>query len=391
MRLALDPFYGFTEYYLAAMDNPYSIWEDYFFNPERYDTSSETVQRMYRRYVSGAKAVVDSYSVPVGLTPKDEIWALNKARLYRYHPVVPEFERHPLPLLLVYALINKPFIFDLVPGRSFVEYMLERGFDIYLLDWGSPGIEDKNILFDDYVTEYLTRAVRKMLRVSRASEFSMLGYCIGATLATVYAAIYPQAPLRNLILLTAPLDFTNKPPGSLSVWLDENVMDVDKLVDTMGNVPGEMIELWAKMLKPMENFFGVYVNLMKMLDDQMAVWAWQAINRWVEDVVPFAGEAFRQYVHVYLRGNKLVRGEHQIAGQVVDLVNIDASLLNIVAQHDHLVSPSQSETIMDLVSSTDKEMQVLPSTHVGIMISRGAKHKLWPEVANWLAERSTID
>jgi polyhydroxyalkanoate synthase len=174
----------------------------------------------------------------------------------------------------------------------------------------------------------------------------------------------------------------------MAVWLEEGRLDIDKLVDTLGNVPGELIRYWAKMLKPMENFFGVYVNLMKMLNDRSAVLAWQAINRWVEDVIPFAGEAFRQFVKEYLRGNKLIRGEHEINGVKVDPKNIKASLLNIVAQYDHLVSQSQSESIMALVSSEDKELAVIPATHVGIMISRGARYKLWPKVADWLSERS---
>jgi polyhydroxyalkanoate synthase len=340
------------------------------------------------RYAQVVRVIIDSLQVPVGLTPREEVWRLNKARLYHYVPTRPPGERYPIPLLLVYALINKPFIFDLAPGRSFVEYMVEQGFDIYLLDWGAPGPEDRGTTFDDYVTEYLFRAVRKMLRASGADGFSMLGYCLGATLATVYAALYPDAPLHNLILLTAPLDFSGAPEGSMALWLDEQRLDVDRLVGTFDNVPGELIRLWAKLLKPVENFVGAYVNVWKSLDDEQAVRGWQAINRWVEDVIPFAGEAFRQFVSVYVRGNRLIKGQHEVKGQRVDLSNIRAALLNIVAQYDHLVAPSQAESLMALVSSDDQELRVIPSTHVGIMASGRARHKLWPEVAEWLALRS---
>jgi polyhydroxyalkanoate synthase len=352
------------------------------------DALQQAYQSSYARLAAGVKTIVDSYDVPVGLTPRETVWTLNKARLYRYLPVKPPEERYPIPLLLVYALINKPFIFDLAPGRSFIEYMVEQGFDMFLLDWGTPGIEDKNIRFDDYVTEYLSRAVRKVARVSGAREISMLGYCIGATLAVVYAALYPEAPIRNLILLTAPIDFSQQPEGSMAMWLEEGRFDVDKAVNSLGNIPGELIRFWAKMLKPAENFVGVYANLWKQLGDEAAIRGWQAINRWVEDVIPFAGEAFRQFVKEYVRENKLIRGEHVIHGQPVDLSNIHASLLNIVAKYDHLVSQAQAESIMDLVSSPDKELKVIPSTHVGIMASRRAKGKLWPEVVAWLGPRS---
>lgn len=345
-------------------------------------------ERVYARYVRGVKAIVQSLNVPVGLTPRELVWSLNKAKLYRYLPTRPAEERHPVPLLLVYALINKPFIFDLAPGRSFVEYLVEEGFDVYLLDWGIPGPEDKDTTFDDYVTCYLRRAVRKMLRVSGAPEISMLGYCIGATFTVVYASLYPEIPIRNIILLTAPLDFSERTEGSLAMWLEEERLNVDKLVDRLGNIPGELIAFWAKLLKPVENFVGIYANLWRRFDDASAVRAWQAINRWVEDVIPMAGGAFRQFVKDYFRANELIRGEHVVDGQRVDLSRIDASFLNVVAQFDHLVAPSQSMTIMDEISSEDKELKIIPSTHVGIMASGRARYKLWPSLVEWLEPRS---
>ncbi len=216
----------------------------------------------------------------------------------------------------------------------------------------------------------------------------MLGYCLGATLAVTYAALYPEAPLRNMVLLAAPIDFSGPADGSMAVWLSEERLDVDRLVDTMGNVPGELIRHWAKIIKPVENFVGVYVNLWKLLEDEAAVWGWQAINRWVEDVVPVSGEAFRQYVTQYVRQNCLVGGDHRIGNRPVRLDNITCALLNVVARYDHLVSYNQAASIVDQVSSRDKELKVIPSTHVGLMVSHRAKYKLWPEVSAWLEGRS---
>lgn len=372
------------------MDNDQSLpWADQFYELDSAAMeTSQAAQRTYRRYVRGMKLIVDSLNVPVGLTPKEAIWQINKVTLYHYLPTRPVEERYPVPLLLVYALINKPFIYDLAPGRSFVEYLLGQGFEVYLLDWGEPGPEDKNTTFDDYVTEYLHRAVRRLLRHSQAQSFSMLGYCIGATLATVYAALYPEAPLRNLILLTAPIDFSQGTEGSMAMWVGEGRLDVDKLVDAMGNVPGELIRQWAKMLKPVENFLGAYVNLWKVMDNERAVHGWQAVNRWVEDVIPFAGEAFRQFVSDYLHGNCLVRGGRVVKGRPLDLARIEVALLNVVAEHDHLVTRSQSEGLMGLVSSQDKTLRVIPATHVGIMAGSSAERRLWPELADWLGPRS---
>src|SRR5215472_8722590 len=117
---------------------------------------------------------------PIALTPKELVWTLNKAKLYRYTPVVSAQRRHRIPLLLVFAIMNRPYILDLRPGHSFVEFMVGRGFDVYLLDWGSPGFEDRHLKFDDYALEYLPRVIRKVKALSGCEEFSLLGWCMGA-------------------------------------------------------------------------------------------------------------------------------------------------------------------------------------------------------------------
>src|SRR5437588_10849899 len=175
---------------------------------------------------------VSSSHATVAQTPKQVIWTLNKAKLYRYIPVVPAEQRHKVPLFLVFALMNKPYILDLRPGNSFIEYMVKQGYDVYLLDWGAPGIEDKVLKFDDYVLDYLPRAIRKMKAVSGSDEFSMLGWCIGALLATLYAALRPDDGLMNLILLTAPLDFSDKTCGGFIKWVTDRNFDVEKVVNT---------------------------------------------------------------------------------------------------------------------------------------------------------------
>jgi len=350
--------------------------------------SPEEQLRALTRYNAGVQAILQSLDAPVGRTPAEVVWTLNKAKLYHYLPTRPQSERHPIPLLLVYALINKPFIFDFGPGRSFVEYMVGEGFDVYLLDWGAPGPEDRNTTFDDYATQYLARAVRKVFRASGAAEISMLGYCLGANIALIYAALHPEVPLRNLILLTIPADFSASPEGSMALWLEKERLDVDKMLATWDNVPGELIRFWAKMLKPAENFVASYVNLYKYLDNKAFVEAWQAINRWIEDVIPFAGAAMRQFVLDYVRNNELVTGKHYVDGRLVDLSKVRAALLNVCAQYDHLVSRAQGESIMELVSSTDKEFRVLPSTHVGLMANISARQAYWPGIAEWLAARS---
>jgi polyhydroxyalkanoate synthase len=172
----------------------------------------------------------------IAQTPKQLIWTLNKAKLYRYVPVLPAEKRHGVPLLLVFALMNRPDILDLRPGHSFVEFMVNKGYDVYLLDWGCPGLEDRHLKFDDYTLEYMPRAIRKLKAISGSQEFSLLGWCIGAILTTSYAALRPDDGVRNLILLTAPLDFSDKEAITFAKWIDPRYFDVEKILAAFGNV-----------------------------------------------------------------------------------------------------------------------------------------------------------
>jgi polyhydroxyalkanoate synthase len=323
-------------------------------------------------------------TVLVGQSPKELVWSRNKARLYHYLPAVTP--RYKIPILLIYALINKPYILDLRPGASLVEYLVEQGYEVYLLDWGTPGSEDRHLKIDDYVLDYLPRAVKHTLEHAGAEQLTLLGYCLGAVLSVCCAALQGETLLRNLVLMAAPLDFSEK--GLLNTWLDPEYFDVDQLVEAYGVIPPEFLDFGSKMLKPANNFVLTYTNLLDKLDDKSAVESWLSIHKWVNDGVPFAGEAFRQWVKEFYRGNKLVKGELYLRRQHVDLTKIKANFLNIIADKDHIALPSQSKPIMELVNSPDKEQIILPAGHVGLVAGRSAINVLWPALHGWLQTRS---
>ena len=324
----------------------------------------------------------------IAQTPKELVWTLNKAKLYRYIPVVAPGERHRVPLLLVFALMNRPYILDLRPGHSFVEFMVSRVFDVFLLDWGVPGPEDKNLKFDDYAMEYMPRAIRKLKAITGAEEFSMLGWCIGAILTTIYAAMRPDEGLRNLLLLTAPLDFSNKQDLTFARWTDEKHFDVDRVLAAFGNMPGEMMDYGAKALKPVENYIFNYLKLWDNVDNLQIVESWHAMNTWVTDNIPLAGGAFRQLIVDLYRNDSLMKGELMIRGQRVDLSQLRANLLTVIAEGDHITPPCQSEAVMTKVGSSDKEVFRVPGGHIGIMAGSSAHKRTWPYIDAWLGDRS---
>lgn len=350
----------------------------FFEELERFTKSSDTFTKL-------ASSRLD---VQIGQTPKTVIWTLNKAKLYHFTPVLPPEERQPVPILLIFALINRPDIFDLSPGNSFVEHLLKQGFDVYMLDWGRPGLEDSHLLFDDYVLEYMPRVVRAMQRHTGKREFSLLGWCIGAMITTLYAAMRPNDGIRNLVLLTAPLDFADQAAGPFNRWLTTEFYNVDELIRQYGNMPGFMIDYGSKMLKPVENFISNYFKLWDNLDNPAVVNSYLAMNKWVTDLVDFPGAAFRQWVVEFYRENRLMEGTLKLRGEPVDLRNLRCSFLNVIADKDHIVPTCQSTSVMDKVGTRDKLLLHMRGGHIGMMVGSGANKRVWPQIDSWLLKRS---
>jgi poly[(R)-3-hydroxyalkanoate] polymerase subunit PhaC len=331
----------------------------------------------------GLRILALGAEVPTGVTPKDVVWTRNKTTLYRYRPIGPV--AHRTPVLLVYALINKPYVFDLQAGNSFIRHLLRHGYDVFLVDWGTPGWEDRGLTFDELVGEHLPKAVERTRRASGADELTLFGYCMGGTMAGMYAALHPEG-IRNLITLTAPFDFADA--GTYSVWTDKRYLDPNLVSKALGNVPGDLIDLGNKMLRPVTNYVGATMTMWDRLLTGKDMDGWLAMNKWVNDGVPFPGAAFVQWIGSFYQENRLIRGEMTIKGERVDLSRISMPLLNIVGEADHIVPPPMALPLNEAVSSSDKQLLTIPAGHVGLLVGSGARKGLWPKVVEWLDRRS---
>jgi polyhydroxyalkanoate synthase len=345
----------------------------------------EQMQEMFLRTQRALELAVDVDDANVGQTPKDVVWEAGRARLYRYRPQAEQTVA--TPLLMIHSLISKPYILDLYPGGSFVEFMLKRGFDVYMLDWGTPTDADRDLRLEDYTQKLIPRAVRDIARGSSTKQVLLLGYCMGGLLAALYAALHPRAPVSAIVCLTTPVDF--KQMGLFTTWTDKRYFDVDGMVDRMGNIPAEFIRRSFSMLKPASEFSPVrYINLWQNILNDRYVEQYRAFNKWTNDHIPFPGECFRQVVKDLQWENKLIKDELTIGGKPVRLSAIKKPLLHVTARRDHIVPPASASLLVQMVGSTDKEQIELDGGHVGIVAGRAAVRDLWPRVADWLAERT---
>jgi polyhydroxyalkanoate synthase subunit PhaC len=321
----------------------------------------------------------------VGATPKEAVWTHRETTLYRYRS---PNRRYRVPLLLVFALINRPDIFDLRPGSSLVEYLVEEGFDVFLLDWGHPDEEDADMGLDNFVCDELHWAIRETLRASGAPELSLMGWCIGATLCAMYCGLDwgGRLPVRNLVLLTMPIDGRG---STYAKWVGDPEFDVEALTEQWGVLPGRFIDVANKMMKPVTNFWTTYRRLWDNVQEGTARRdAYQSMAKWVGDNPPFPGRAFAQWIPMMYRDPELLRGRVRLRGRRVDLGRIDQSVLVVSAGADHIAPRPGTMPFFDAITSEDVEHLDRPGGHIGLIAGSAARKEIWPSISEWLAERS---
>lgn len=322
---------------------------------------------------------------PVGQTPHDEVWRENKWRLLRFRPTRPAGERWRTPILLVPSLINRWYILDLRPGKSFAEHLVNAGHDVYIVDWGTPTAEDRYVTFDDVCQTYLGRAVRKVAGASPDGVAHVLGYCLGGTLAAIHAAANPSR-IASLVALAAPVDFDHA--GILGTWTRSPGFDVHALVDGFGNVPWPLMQASFQLLKPTLNAQKLVTLIDRAWDDEFLD-GFLATERWGNDNVSFPGECYRRYIDELYRGNALTKGTMRLGGRAARLDAIDCPVLAVTFEHDHIVPTASATALLTQVSSPDKAQLHLSGGHVGAVVSRKAATTLWPQLSRWWAARDT--
>ena len=320
----------------------------------------------------------------VGQTPADVVFTENKWRLLRYRSGAGP-RLHKTPVLLVPSLINRHYVLDLTPGRSFVEYLRDQGHDVFMIDWGTPGPEDRYLEFDTICDRYIGRALRVCTEMAGSPKAHLLGYCLGGTLAAIHVAARPER-VQSFVALAAPIDFHDE--GLLSLWMQPRFFDVKAMVDAFGNVPWPLLQASFHMLKPTMNLVKG-VNLVDRAWDDEFLDGFLAVEKWGNDNVSFPGAAYQRYVEALYQRNELLRGEFRLNGRPARLDAIELPTLAVTFKDDHIVPFKSAQVLLERIRSRDKKHLDLRGGHVGAVVSRKAAGSLWPELSNWWAERQS--
>jgi len=312
---------------------------------------------------------------PLDVVHRENKWKLLRLRGPRKGP----------PVLLVPSLINRWYVLDLLPGKSFAASLVERGLDVFVVDWGTPADEDRFLTFDDVCDRYLGRAVRRASALSAGQPVHLLGYCMGGTLTAIHAAVRPER-VASLCLVAAPIRFAEG--GILTDWSRTPSFDPG-LLASLGNVPWPLLQATFHMLRP-TLLLSKVVNLLPRLGDREFVRGVLALEGWGNDNVSFPAEVFRAWIGDLYQRDQLFHGEFALSGQAVRLEAIRCPTMVVTFEQDHIVPKASATAILDKIPPRLVTHIHYPGGHVGAMTSRAAATGLWPELGGWLAQGAPI-
>lgn len=343
---------------------------------------AEEALKLQQKLGAGFKTLRDVEDVTYGATDKEAVYSDGRLTLYRFEGEGKTTTK--TPLLIVYALVNRPYMVDLQSDKSLVRNLLALGEDIYLIDWGYPDGSDRYLTLEDYIERFIGGCVDFLRQRHGKAAIDVLGICQGGAFSLCYAALHPKK-VRNLITMVTPVDFHTS-DNMLSNWTRD--LDVDLFVDALGNVPADLMNYCYLTLKPFRLNVQKYVGLADLLDDKAALEDFLRMEKWIFDSPDQAGEAFRQFIKQFYQGNGFIEGGIDIGGREVDLANVTMPILNIFAEQDHLVPPGASRALQGVAGTRDYTELSFKGGHIGIYVSGRAQREVPSAIHHWLRARS---
>jgi len=346
------------------------------------DAQTETIEAITEateRASVAPERAVEMETIQVGLTPSEVVYEENKLELLHYESQTEE--QNEVPILIVYALINKPYILDLQPDRSVVRRLLAAGHDVYMIDWNEPSRLDQHLGLHDYINRYVDNCVDVVRERSGQERINLLGYCMGGTMSSIYTALHTEK-VNALGLMAAGLCFDGT-GGVLEEWGNAEYYDPEKVVDTFGNVPAEFLDTGFALMDPVDNYVSKYITLYENLDSDAFVGNFARMERWLDEGIDLAGQAYVEFLEKIYQNNELYRNEFELNGERVDVGNIDVPVLQIIGEYDHLIPPDASKPFNEVVGSDDVTTIEYPTGHIGMSVSSSTHEEVWPEVCDW--------
>ena len=301
-----------------------------------------------------------------------------------------------VPLVLVPPLAVNMAIYDLFPQRSLVRYLLARGFQLYLVDWGRPLARHDQWRLETYIAELLPQMLEHVRAHAGVRPLSLHGWSFGGLFAYAYTALSRDPDIRNLALIGAPCDYHD------NGVIGRQYRRVGRLVQRLGRsrrlrphaspprywrAPGWANSVLYKLTSPVASL-RPHLELLRKLHDREHVAAHATNSAFLDDMVAYPGGVIQDTVQYLWADNVLASGRLPIAGSAARLSDIEANLLLVAGRSDPVVTLQSARALQRFASSRDQTFLEVPGGHMAILGGSQAPANIWPPVADWLEERS---
>jgi len=341
---------------------------------------AESTEQVKARAQKASEVLLSALKTDIATTPYEISYEEDRVSVKYYKP---EKVKHKFPLLVVYALINRETMLDLQPGRSVIETFLEKGIEVYLVDWGYPTRKDQFVTIDDHVNGYMDNIVDFIRKKHEVPHINLMGICMGGAFSVMYSSLHPEK-IKNLVTTVTPTNFdTDK--GLLHIWMKNT--SAFMMGESYGNMPGDLMNLGFLLLNPARLIIDKYVGFFEHMDNKAFVENFVRMEKWIFDSPDIPAATFKQFIEDCYQKNLLIQSKLELDGKRVDLKNITMPLLNFYGKFDHLVPPEACELLTREVGSKDTEDICLNTGHIGIYVSSKCQELFAPKVAAWLKAR----
>jgi polyhydroxyalkanoate synthase len=349
----------------------------------------------------------------LAVTPGKVVYQNELMQLIQYAPSTDSV--YEIPLLIVPPWINKFYILDLTPPKSFIKWAVDQGFTIFVISWVNPGAALSSKTFEDYMRQGVFDAVDAVLRITGAPQTTTLGYCVGGTMlacALAYMAGTGDERIRAASFLTAQNDFTKA--GDLLVFIDdEQLKALDEVMSKKGFLDGARMATVFNALRPKDLIWPYIVNnyLLGKQPFPFDLLYWNSDST----RMPPANHSF--YLREFYLENKLAKGLLKLGGVTLDLSRVTVPIYELAAKEDH-IAPAQSVLFGSKLFGGPVRFVLAGSGHIAGVINPPAKPKYmhwvlddgdpkvlpsieaflarakehagswWPDYAKWLASMS---
>jgi len=344
----------------------------------------------------------------LAVTPGKIVFQNELIQLIQYSPSTAEvFER---PLLVVPPWINKYYILDLVPEKSFIKWTVDQGFTVYTVSWVNPDAAHADKTFEDYMHDGILAAVDAVVRQTGEKKINALGYCVGGTLLAstlAYMAAKGDNRIASATFLAAQVDFSEA--GDLLVFIDDTQLKaLEEMMAEQGYLDGSRMAAVFNMLRPKDLIWPYVVNnyLLGKKPFPFDLLYWNADST----RLPAANHAF--YLREFYHLNRLSKGELMLGGVKIDLGKVKIPIYELSTKEDH-IAPASSVFIGSKLFGGPVRFVMAGSGHIAGVVNPPARKKYqfwtgapapsleewmkkatetpgswWPDWAAWLAKQS---